>query len=205
MIPILARISNTAITLMALILLISFVSCKNTRSANLISLKHINPDRACGPRCLSAFMRITGVGKPPCDVECIYHLIGKTPFSVTNLKDLKDAAGELGFSANGYKLSFSELDKLTDYAILPVGSAAGTANDPLHFILVKQVAKDSVTIVNTRTLRAQTIAVSELQESWKGYALVISPDIPVETTQTELLGRDAVLIHLMSEAGVCSQ
>ena len=119
-------------------------------------------------------MRITGVGKPPCDVECIYRLIGKTPFSVTTLKDLKDAAQELGFSANGYKLSVSDLEKMTDYGILPVGSAAGTANDPLHFILVKQVAKGHLTIINTRTLKAQTIEVSKFQESWQGYALVIS-------------------------------
>jgi ABC-type bacteriocin/lantibiotic exporter with double-glycine peptidase domain len=125
-------------------------------------------------------MQITGAGRPDCDIKCIYELIGKEPFGETTLKDLKDAAQKLGFSANGYKLTLTDLEKITGYAILPVGGAAGTADDPQHFILVKQVVKDDVTIINTRTLKAQTIAVSELQESWKGYALVISAGEGIE-------------------------
>lgn len=169
-----SQISNRTIALMACMLLVCFASCTNTQSADIISLKQIKPDKACGPRCLWAVMQITGAGEPDCDIECIYKIVGKEPFSVTNLKDLKDTAEELGFSANGYKLTLSELEKISGYAILPVGSAAGIAKDPLHFILVKEVAKDYVTTINARTLKAQTIAVSELQQSWKGYALVIS-------------------------------
>ncbi len=155
-------------------LFMCFVSCTRTQSANIISFKQIKPDKACGPRCLSALMQITGAGKPDCDIKCIYKLIGKEPFGVMSLKDVKDAAQKLGFSANGYKLTVSELREINGYAILPVGTAAGTLEDPLHFILVKEVAKDYVTIINARMLKAQTIAVSELQQSWKGHALVIS-------------------------------
>jgi ABC-type bacteriocin/lantibiotic exporter with double-glycine peptidase domain len=170
------RTSSRAIALMALMLLICFASCTNTQSANIVSLKQIRPDRSCGPRCLTALMQITGAGRPDCDIKCIYELIGKEPFGDTTLtlKDLKDAAQKLGFSANGYKLTVDDLKKITGYAILPVGNAAGTADDPQHFILVKQVVKNDVTIINTRTLKAQTIAVSDLQNAWKGYALVIS-------------------------------
>jgi ABC-type bacteriocin/lantibiotic exporter with double-glycine peptidase domain len=166
--------SGRAITLMVLMLSICFASCTNTQSANIVSLKQIGPDMSCGPECLVAFMRLTGEGNPECAIKCIYELIGKEPFSDTTLKDLKDAAQKLGFSANGYKLTVTDLEKITGYAILPVGNAAGTADDPQHFILVKQVVKDDVTIINTRTLKAQTIAVSDLQNAWKGYALVIS-------------------------------
>jgi ABC-type bacteriocin/lantibiotic exporter with double-glycine peptidase domain len=119
-------------------------------------------------------MQITGAGDPSCDVNCIYKLIDKQPYSATSLKDLKNAALKLGFSATGYKLEIGDLEKMPDYAILPVGSASGTPQDPMHFILVKQTAKDYVTIINSQTLKPQTIRVSDLQESWKGYALVIS-------------------------------
>jgi hypothetical protein len=75
-------------------------------------------------------MRVTGVGKPTCDVECIYRLIGKTPYSVTTLKDLKDAAQKSGFSAVGYKLTLTQLQNLNEYAILPIGFAQGTSLGP---------------------------------------------------------------------------
>lgn len=121
-------------------------------------------------------MQLTGIGRPDCDVESIYKLLGKKPFSATNLKELKDAAEKLGFSATGYKLTVHELQTISGYAILPVGSAPGTPRDPLHFILVAQVTKDHVSIVDAQTLRRQTMTVSELGKSWNGYALVISPN-----------------------------
>jgi len=171
-----AQTSSIVGALMGCMLSICLPSCTNTQPANIVSLKQIRPDRACGPRCLLALMKITGAARPDCDIKCIYKLIGKEPFTVTSLKDLKDAAQELGFSAIGYKLTVSDLEKMSGYAILPVGNATGIANDPLHFILVKQVAKDYVIIINPQTLKAQAITVSELQESWNGYALVISAD-----------------------------
>jgi len=56
-------------------------------------------------------MKITGASSSDCNIKRIYKLIGKQPFTVTNLKDLKDAAQELGLSATGYKLTVSELKK----------------------------------------------------------------------------------------------
>jgi ABC-type bacteriocin/lantibiotic exporter with double-glycine peptidase domain len=169
------RTATKPAVLMVLTLLICcFASCENNQSAKVVSSEQIKGDLSCGPECLVAFMKLTGAGRPDCDIECIYKLIGKEPFSDTTLKDLKDAAQKLGLSANGYKLAVDELTKINGYAILPVGSAAGTADDPLHFILVKQVVKDDVTIINTRTLQTQTVEVSDLQNAWKGYALVIS-------------------------------
>jgi ABC-type bacteriocin/lantibiotic exporter with double-glycine peptidase domain len=119
-------------------------------------------------------MQITGAGNPGCDVNCIYELIGKKQFSVTSLTDLKDAAQKLGLSATGYKLGISDLDEMSGYAILPIGRASGTSNDPLHFILVRQISNGYVTIINSRTLESQNMKISTLQESWKGYALLIS-------------------------------
>jgi ABC-type bacteriocin/lantibiotic exporter with double-glycine peptidase domain len=158
------------------ILLICFTSCVEQQPENVISLNQVEIDYACGPRCLWAFMQVTGAGKPDCDVNCIYKLIGKNPYSVTSLKDLKDSAQKLGFSATGYELGINDLKEMPGYAILPVGNASGTPQDPLHFILVKQVTKEYVTIINSQTLKPQTIKVSELKDSWKGYALVISAD-----------------------------
>lgn len=156
------------------ILLLCLASCAKTQSANVIPLNQIEPDYACGPRCLWAFMQVTGAGDPDCDVNCIYGLINKKPNSVTNLKDIKDAAQKLGLSAVGYKFEIHDLKEMTEYAILPIGSASGTPQDPLHFILVKQASNDFVTIINSRTLKPQTVMVSDLQQSWKGFALVIS-------------------------------
>ncbi len=169
-----SQISNVAITSIGCILLMCFASCLNTQSADVVSFKQINSDEACGPRCLWALMQITSEGRPDYNIEHIYSLIGKQPYTVTNLKDLKDAAQQLGFLATGYKLAVSDLEKVTDYAILPVGGATGTPNDSLHFILARKVAKDYAMIINTRTLKPQTIPVFELEQSWKGYALVIA-------------------------------
>jgi ABC-type bacteriocin/lantibiotic exporter with double-glycine peptidase domain len=119
-------------------------------------------------------MQITKAGQPDCGIKCIYELIDKEPFSTTNLKDLKDAAEQLGFSAKGYKLTIEKLAKTKGYAILPVGSVSGTAEDPLHFILVKRIIKDYVIAVNTKTLASQALPVSNLRDYWNGYALAIT-------------------------------
>ncbi len=180
-----SQILKTTYTLTALVLLIFFSSYTFAQSENVISLKQIRPDKACGPRCLWSLMRITKAGKSDCGIKCIYQLIDKKPFSPTNLKDLKDAAEQFGFSAKGYKLKISDLKKMDGYAILPVGSTVGTANDPLHFILVKRVIQDYVIIVNTKTLVSQALPISDLQEYWNGYALVISAGKGMKTLRKE--------------------
>lgn len=123
-----SQISKKASVLTVWTLLIFFASYTLGQSENVISVEQIRADRACGPRCLWALIQITRAGKPDCGVKCIYQLIDKEPLSPTNLKDLKDAAEQLGFSAKGYKLKVVELAKVDGYAILPVGSATGTAD-----------------------------------------------------------------------------
>lgn len=174
MIPPHARISNTPVALLRWSLLICLVSCTPTKSQNNISSGLFKASQACGPRCLSAFMRLTGVGKPTCDVKYIYHLIGKTPYSVTTLKDLRDVAQQLGFFAVGYELTPTQLQNLNGYAVLPIGPAQGTRDDPFHFILVQSSADGYLNIINTTTLKRNHITFSQLQNSWTGYALVLS-------------------------------
>ena len=118
-------------------------------------------------------------------IKCIYELIGKEPFSATSLKDLRDAAEELGFSAKGYKLKISDLKKMDGYAILPIGSATGAANDPLHFILVKRVTEDYVIIVSTTTLASQALPTSDLRQYWNGYILILSAGQGMKTLRKE--------------------
>jgi ABC-type bacteriocin/lantibiotic exporter with double-glycine peptidase domain len=163
------------LTVTVSMLFICLASCTK-QPKNIISLNRTERDGACGPRCLWAFMQITGTGDSHCDINCIYGLIGKKPYSATSLKDLKDAAHKLGLSATGYQLSINDLAEIPCYAILPIGTASGAPNDPLHFILVKKATKDNVIIVNNQTLEPQTIRASQLQESWKGYALLVSAE-----------------------------
>ncbi len=141
---------------------------------NIITLGEMKPDKACGPRCLWALMQITEAGQPDCGIKYIYEIIDKEPFSVTSLKDLKDAAEHLGFSAKGYKLTFNKLAKIDGYAILPVGNSAGTQEDPLHFVLMKRVIDDYVIIVDTKTTLSKALPMFEFIEYWDGNALVIT-------------------------------
>lgn len=154
-------------------------------SINVISLKGIRSDRACGPRCLWALMQITKAGPSNCGIKYIYDLIGKEPFNATNLNDLKNAAAQLGFSARGYKLTVGKLAKIKGYAILPVGTASGTVEDPLHFILVKRIIKDYAIVLNTETLLSQALPISNLLKYWNGYALIISAGKGMELLRKE--------------------
>ena len=180
-----SQLSKKILAATACILLMFSVSYVYAQSERVISLQEIRPDKACGPRCLWALMQITKAGQPDCGIKCIYELISKEPFAATNLRDLKDAAEQLGFSANGYKLTISKLAKTKGYAILPVGSASGTDEDPLHFILVKRIIKDYVIVINTKTLLSQALPVSDLNEYWNGYALVIKAGKGMEPLQKE--------------------
>jgi len=153
--------------------IIMLLSVTPASSQNIASLDQMRPDKACGPMCLAAIIKTTGVGQQDCGLKCIYELIGKPPFTYTSLKDLQSAAGKLGFQAQGYKLDLKELRKLKGYAILPVGLKRGTAQNPLHFILVKRVIDDYVIIINTRTLETNAIPADDFEEFWNGYALHI--------------------------------
>jgi len=155
------------------------------QSVNVISLQEITPDKACGPRCLWALMQITEAGRPEYEIKRIYELIGKEPFSVTNLKDLQAVAEQLGFSAKGYKLTVSQLAKIEGYAVLPVGSATGTDEDPLHFILIKRIIKNHAIFVNPTTLVSQALRLSDLQDYWNGYALIITAGKGMEPLRRE--------------------
>lgn len=136
--------------------------------------EHAEEKMDCGPRCLLALARITKVMPQGCDIPYIYRLIGKKPYAPTNLKDLQDAAVKLGFRAKGYKLNIQNLRKLKDYAILPLGSTAGTSDRLPHFNLIAGVAKEHALIVNYDTLKVKPMSLVELQKSWNGMALIIS-------------------------------
>lgn len=155
-------------------LLFCLLMASQGRSGEIVSLREMAPDKACGPRCLYALMQITHEGRPECGIKCIYGLIGKEPFSVTSAKEIKDAVLKLGFSAKGYMLSVEGLAKTKGYAILPLGRGSGTAKDPLHFVLVRRVTRDYVVFVDTKTLQYRAFLTSELKDSWNGYALVIT-------------------------------
>ncbi len=168
------HISKRTCGIVVHIFLLIYSSYTFAQFENIISVQEIRPDKACGPRCLWALMQITKEGKSDYGIKNIYKLIGKEPFSITNMKDLHDAAEQLGFSAKGYKLTIDRLAKNDGYAILPIGSATGTAEDPLHFILIKRIIKDYVIVVNTKNLNSQALLISDLTDYWNGYALIIT-------------------------------
>jgi len=158
---------------MFVMLLVPFLVDGRLGAIAIVQVDQIRSDKACGPRCLSALMKITGGGRPGDGVVGIYKVMGRKPFEPTSLNDLKKAARKYGFSADGYRWAVEDLEKMRGYAILPVGKGPGTAAKPRHFILVKGVVGGYVTFINTRTLEAQALAITDLQKSWNGYVLVI--------------------------------
>jgi hypothetical protein len=119
-------------------------------------------------------MKLTGAGDPKLETENIYAIIGKKPFLPTSLADLQAAAVRLGFTASGYSCGLAELAKIKDYMILPVGTAKGTSEDPVHFVLATEVSENYAAVVDTRTLKIFAIRTSELAKDWNGEVLVIS-------------------------------
>lgn len=163
------------------ILLICFFVWSHCIAKNVVNkqAEWLQPDKACGPRCIWALMQITKKGDPSCSIEHIYELIGKKPFGVITLKDLKVVAEKLGFFAVGYKLTLNRLENINAYAILPVGKQKGTDADPLHFVLLKEARAGFATIVDTQTLELENIAFSDLQKIWKGYTLLLTPSAEI--------------------------
>jgi ABC-type bacteriocin/lantibiotic exporter with double-glycine peptidase domain len=120
-------------------------------------------------------MQLTNKGRPGCDVQCIYDIIGKKTLSVTNLKDLLFAAERLGISAQGEKLTLDDLESLPGYAILPVGNQSASPDNPQHFILVRKAENCHITIIDPKTLQSNTVPIHQIKPLWKGYALVFLP------------------------------
>lgn len=144
------------------------------------SMEQNSQDNACGPKCLRALISLDGIGLPEVSEDCIYELIGKPANTVTTLGDIKDAAQQLGFNVNGYKLTIHELSKHKGYSILPVGDAEGNKADPLHFVLVKEISGGVAKTINTETLDIVPRNLVDLRERWNGYALLFKDDVNVE-------------------------
>lgn len=160
-------------TCCALLLWLLALCPASSHGQNIVAVKQMRPDKACGPRCLLALMKVTGHGRQDCDLKCIYGLIGKEPLRPTSLRDLKEAATDLGFSAKGYKLSLPELRQMDGYAILAIGLAPGTRQAPLHFILVKRLTESHAILVDPKTLNSVAVPLGDLDPVWSGYALIL--------------------------------
>jgi predicted double-glycine peptidase len=127
---------------------------------------------SCGPECLHALLRMVRGSHRECSVDDIYRLIGKTPDSPTTMRDIKNAARQLGFHVEAFKLTVADLANANQYAILPLGTQAGTADDPLHFVLVKQIVGKDAMLIDATTLATYRLPVDELRRMWNGYALL---------------------------------
>jgi predicted double-glycine peptidase len=155
------------------ILLIAFMAPAMIRAQTVAHLNELKPDKACGPRALLALVRTTGVGRQDCTLKSIYEIIGKEPLTATSLKDLVYAAESLGFRAQGYRLSSDALRKKEGYAIVPLALDTTGQGGLLHFVLVKEIGQEYVTIINARTLETKAVSLGEFERVWNGYAVVI--------------------------------
>jgi hypothetical protein len=127
---------------------------------------------SCGPECLHALLRMVKGSHRECSVDEIYRLIGKTPDSPTTMRDIKNAGRRLGFHVEAFKLTVADLSNANQYAILPVGTQAGTADDPLHFVLVKQIVGKDAMLIDAKTLATYRLPLDDLRSTWNGYALL---------------------------------
>ncbi len=143
------------------------------KAAEIMTFEKIKPDKSCGPRCLSVLLRLRDGEKEDCGIKCIYEIIGKESFSLVNMKDLRDAALKLGFTAKAYKLKFDQLRKLKGYYIVPIGKGMGTKDNPVHFILVERIQDDYIIFLDNESLETKALSVAEFADLWNGYALVI--------------------------------
>jgi predicted double-glycine peptidase len=144
----------------------------------VVKLQGVRPDRACGPRCLLALIKTTGVGKQDCDLKVIYDIIGKPPLTITSLKDLLVAAEQLGFRVQAYRMSLGELEKQEGYAIVPVAVRLNEQAQFLHFILIKEFAQEYVHIIDPLSLETKALPVEDFAKVWNGYALIVSSRDP---------------------------
>jgi hypothetical protein len=173
--------------ILSLVLAHTWAAVVSAEQENVIAIRDLAVDKACGPRCLQTLMKVTGKGQPGCGLECIYGLVDKSPMSPTSLYDLKVAAAKLGFAAEGRRMTLDDLADMHGYAILPVGTARGTADDPLHYILVVEGAeKGFIRRINGETLKADLIRTEDLAVSWHGYAILIQSALDGSSLPTEM-------------------
>jgi hypothetical protein len=132
---------------------------------------YLLPDNSCGPRCIQAILRLDG--KAAIGLEEIYNLTGRDPFQPTSLKDLKDVATKMGYTAEGFKPAIKDLSKVRGYLILPIRLPGSPRDGLAHFVLARHVAENYITVVDTKTLQEQVVSLDKLSELWMGYVLVV--------------------------------
>ena len=132
--------------------------------------KHFQADNSCGPRCIEAILRLSG--NYSTGIADIYNIIGKDPFQVTTLKDLKNAATQLGYTVDGYKSEIKELRKFDGYLILHIILPDSNSNG-YHFILAQNATEDHIQVIDTETLDNSLWSLEKLNELWTEYVLVI--------------------------------
>ena len=132
------------------------------------------PDTACGPRSLAAFLKAE---VPEYEVKLLYKVMDKKPFAPTTLRDLALVAEKLGLTVKGYKLNnVDQLRAVNTYAILAVGDANGTKENPFHFVLLKEMTNDIATLIDTTTLKPIDVPVCVIEKIWSGYTLLLAPE-----------------------------
>lgn len=161
--------SSTALRILFLYLLTSCFSCQpELRSESALPVR--TEESSCGPQSLSAYSKLSDNGH---EVAEIYDLVKKQEGEVVNLLELKQAAQQLGFEAEGRLLDVEKLDGIESYAIIPVGEdKTGSQSDPLHFVLVR-ISKGKVFQISEVMLEEKPIEPARLKEIWKGPALVL--------------------------------
>ena len=147
----------------------TLVVAQDTRTA------FMGRDKACGPRCLVALLAATsGTDKDRTDVAAVYRLIGRKLNEPVSLLDLKLAAQKLGFVAEGHRWTMADLATMEGYAIVAVGNAAGTQQEPLHFFLVTGVVDDGIVTIDDKSLERLVVSKKDFELQWPGYALSIT-------------------------------
>ena len=188
----------TAISIIMCILCVANSGINNKSEethSGFLETVSIRSKPSCGPRCLLAIIRLTGKdsNNKYTSVEDIYDLMGKKANTPTTLYDLKIAAKKLGFNAEGYKCTVDHLTKINGFAILAIGQSKGTATDPLHMILLKEIRGNMAIIIDTNNLHDKYINVSELEKVWNGYTLIVSPEKDVPLFRTPTNGHKSVI------------
>ena len=142
-----------------------------------IDIPNIKADNACGPRCILALMRLTGEGDPKIGIKGLYEILGKEARKPTSLLDVKKLAAQFGFQAVGARLTIEQLKNTDGYLIVPVkanSDATGDYDNPLHFILVREITEEHVMVVNGWSLECEAFDLEDFEHIWGGDALLIS-------------------------------
>jgi len=99
--------------------------------------------------------------------------MGKRTSDTVTMLELKQAARQLGFQADGYLLDPDNLEDVETYAIIPVGeNKTGSQSDPFHFVLVR-FTKGKIFEISYDTLEQKPVETAKLRKIWKGPALFL--------------------------------